>query len=139
MAFLAIPEIIEGAEFTMAELLPTIRNAIQRIPEIKQSINKQINHVKQIAQAISSKPNAQESTPDLTLNETSKEIQQETSKEIQQETSKEIQPETQSNTISMILQHAQMYEQQLQYFQSQLNKANSLYSQSNNFKFSRPK
>ena len=39
MAFLAIPEIIEGAEFTMAELLPTIRNAIQRIPEIKQSIN----------------------------------------------------------------------------------------------------
>ena len=123
MAFLAIPEIIEGAEFTMAELLPTIRNAIQRIPEIKQSINKQINHVKQIAQAISSKPNAQESTSDLTLNETSKEIQ----------------PETQSNTISMILQHAQMYEQQLQYFQSQLNKANSLYSQSNNFKFSRPK
>ena len=98
---------------------------------MNKSINKQINHVKQIAQAISSKPNAQESTSDLTLKETSKEIQQETSKEIQ--------PETQSNTISMILQHAQMYEQQLQYFQSQLNKANSLYSQSNNFKFSRPK
>lgn len=137
MAFLAIPEIIEGAEFTMGELLPTIRNAIQRIPEIKQSINQQINNVKQIAKSLSLKPSDHESTPDLTSKQAP---QLETSKEIQQEIqAREIQPETHANTISLILQHAQMYEQQLQYFQSQLNKANSLYLQSSNFKFSSPK